>query len=165
MNSGAHTDCQCREAAHGEASEDDGRTVCNSPHLSKSLILREAITSSTFASSKRCMRKMGILGVSEEDLRKLFNKYDTDGSGAINLSEFASGVMKSFASQNSVNMKKGNLEKMMVARKVAESRRQKAMSRYMSNTLRVDVEKVLLEKIEQKMEGGPGGLRRAFRKV
>ena len=117
-----------------------------------------------FCEFKECMRKMGILGVSEEDLRKLFNKYDADGSGAINLSEFASGVMKSFASQNSVNMKKGNLEKMMVARKVAESRRQKAMSRYMSNTLRVDVEKVLLEKIEQKMEGGPGGLRRAFRK-
>ena len=117
-----------------------------------------------FTEFKECLRCLGILGVHDDDVRKLFDKYDEDGSGSIQIDEFARGVMQSYAAYNSVELKKGGLEKMKRAREVAEARRQHAMQRYMKNTLRVDVEKILLDKIEQKMEGGPGGLRRAFRK-
>lgn len=116
-----------------------------------------------FGEFKRCVEMFGLSGVPEEAIRKLFNKFDQDGAGKIDFKEFVSGVMKSHASQNSIRTKGDGMMHMERAREVSEKRRRAAEKRHWQ-TLHVNVEKVLLEKIEQRTKGGPGQLRRAFRK-
>ena len=43
---------------------------------------------------RTCLLKFGMDGVADEDMLKLFNKYDVDGGGAISFDEFVQMMKK-----------------------------------------------------------------------
>ncbi|GBG34193.1 Ras and EF-hand domain-containing protein [Hondaea fermentalgiana] len=117
----------------------------------------------SFENFKECLAKFGLDGLREEDARKLFNKYDTDGSGGISLQEFANNVIKATQINSNIGRSNTDIQDAKRARERARIMKQTAM-RTGWKTVSVDAERLLQQKIEERIKGGPNSLRLAFRK-
>ena len=99
------------------------------------------------------------------DLTRLYvDLWLQSGDGSIDFSEFVNGVMRAHSAHNSLNLEGNDLQEK--SRQMEKQRQiEKQAGRNRSSTLSVDVEQLLLEKIEQRTKGGPYNLFRAFRKA
>ena len=111
---------------------------------------------------KQCLEKFGLYGIQDADVRKLFDKYDTDGSGTIEFNEFSNAISSRYQ-QNWVGNTANDLrdaanarEKMRLLKIQAERNKWQVM--------KINLRRTLREKIEQRIRGGANTLRLAFRK-
>lgn len=117
----------------------------------------------SFPNFKECLKRFGLEDISEEDARKLFEKYDSDSSGGISLQEFANNVIKATQMHSNIGLSATDLQEASRARDRARIMKQTAM-RTSWKTVSVDAERLLQQKIEERLKGGPHSLRLAFRK-
>jgi len=116
-----------------------------------------------FKEFKSCLEKFGLMGIRETDARKLFESYDVDKDGTVDFKEFCAGVSKHFNSANKIGESSTD---MLVAKNARDkaAKMKRITDRTKWKTLSVNAEEILLEKIEQRIKGGPNSLRMAFRK-
>jgi len=118
-------------------------------------------TSISIAQFKRCLVSFGLEGLRDEDIRQLFKKYDVDNS--VTFGEFANRVAQSFSKQSGFGTSSSDLLDAKRARDRARILKRQAI-RTRWQTVSVDAERLLQEKIEQRIKGGPHSLRLAFKK-
>jgi len=117
-----------------------------------------------FKEFKKTLANLGLQGLSDADMKILFNKYDTDKGGTIDFQEFVQNVMKRRASQNSFSFHcTGERDRLRLREKASciDNRNMKMHWRYHSGDIDA-LEKAVVDKIRQKTKGGPYELRQAF---
>lgn len=118
----------------------------------------------SFDEFQKCLEKFGLQGLCEVDARRLFDKYDADGSNSISVKEFSAQVANSFNNaRTAIGEGSTDFQEATRARERARILKQQAL-RTSWKTLSVDAERLLLQKLEQRIKGGPHSLRMAFRK-
>ncbi len=110
-----------------------------------------------------CVQRLGLQGFSHDVVKRLFSKY-ANQEGKINFKNFVDGIMRSYAHQNSISISGGGLTPQMEAARRAKEAKRNAVAKRHWNTLKIDLKKVLLEKIEQRTVSGQHQLRKAFRR-
>jgi Ca2+-binding EF-hand superfamily protein len=115
------------------------------------------------ADFRRSLERFGLQGINEEDAKAVFDRYDTDGSGEISFKEFGANVAAQVNEESRIGRSSSDIQDANRVRERARVLKQQAL-RTGWKTLSVDAERMLLEKIEQRLKGGGNSLRVAFQR-
>ena len=100
----------------------------------------------TYEDFKQCLTHFGLKGLVDEDIRRLFVKYDKHNTGLIQWPSFVKQVAANFAKYKQIGDDTHDIQDARRAREKMRHLRSHAI-RTQWRTVNVDAEKILLEKI------------------